>query len=408
GFTKKPSFKSCFKLFVTLFLISVFSVHFFVMSAMVMIGWFLWSGVARVKPAMTKIAICGLLFFVASSYWMIPAMNRNEPIEGRFGVEHWEAFSASGRDGVNVLLNVLSLNGFWGEGEPWSKYFSWPQDYIVFWLAFSFVLIFVLIGALSGLRFRAIRSKVIFFSCLGVFAFIFSTGAAETIFKELNIWLYNNIFFWSGFRDSQKFSGFLALSYSVLAGVGLAAVIDFLNKRKLSRVNVVYSFVLLIPVLFGFLIWGGFQKQLRPVWYPENWHKAKQIIEADNSDSNVLFLPWHGYLSLGFNNNLITANPVRMFFGERAIVSRSVELGGVYDQETETGYKELDRIIKDEADLSADKTIDFFIGYSKIGYIVYFLDLEETDNLRYEFLNSAKLEKVFADESVEIYLTAID
>jgi len=409
-FTKLPSFKSVLKLFASVFLISLFSLHFLAMAGIIAVVWFLYWFIRYLKKrdftvlklTLKNLIIGGLLFLIISSYWLIPAINREQPIEQRFDIEHWQVFAASGHNGINTTLNVLSLNGFWGERENWANYFAWPQDYIMFWPAFSLIMLLILIGIINGFRNKTLRTAIMFFSILGFFAFVFSLGVGETIFKNFNLWFYKNVFFWSGFRDSQKFSGLLALSYAVLSGLGLMMVINFLEKRKPAWINLFSPLIFLIPILFGFLVWGGLQKQLQPVWYPEIWSQAKEIIKADNSDYQVLCLPWHGYLSLNFNNNLLIGNPAKKFFGEKAIVSRSIELGEIYDQEQNPQYLKLDKVIRNDTFLSLDETINFFVNHN-IKYIIHFQDLNEVDIFQYEFLTSNRLDKVIMDKELVMY-----
>jgi hypothetical protein len=167
-------------------------------------------------------------------------------------------------------------------------------------------------------------------------------------------------------------------------------------------VNYFKAAVFLVPVLFGLLLWGGFLGQLQAVWYPAVWYQAKNIIQADNSDYQVLFLPWHGYLSLNFNNNLLVANPAKRFFGSKAVASQSVELEGIYDQERSSNYRDLDKIIKNDPAVSAAEAIDFFIKQG-IKYIVYLQDLNGKDNLKYEFLASGRLIKIISEEQLIMY-----
>jgi len=409
-FTESPSFKASLKLFSIVLLISLFSLHFFTMTVMIMIVWFsvyfikysVRNNLVLLKLTLKNLIFGGLLFVVVSAYWLIPAIGRYQFFEQRFDIKHWQAFAASGHNGISTTLNVLSLNGYWGEGRPWAKQFFWLQDYLIFWIAFGLIGLLILIGAINGFKNKKTRPVIIFFSILGFFAFIFSTGAGETIFRNFNIWMYENISFWRGFRDSQKFSGLLVLSYAVLSGFGVNAIIDFLNKKKKDLTNNLNLLIFLIPILLGFLMWGGFQRQIKPVWYPEVWNQARNIIQADDSDYKVLFLPWHGYLSLNFNNNLLVANPARSFFGEKVVVGRSIEIEGIYDQEQDPGYINLDKVVRNNYSLSFDEAIDFF-AKQNIKYIIYFQDLRGFDNLRYEFLAFDGLKEIIREKQLIMY-----
>jgi len=409
-FTKAPSFKASLKLFAAILLISFFSLHFFTMTVMITVVWFFIYAIKYLatknfillKLTLHNLFFGGLLFLIAGSYWLIPAIIHGQFFESIFNIKHWQAFAASGHNGISTTLNVLSLNGFWGEGHPWAKQFFWPQDYLIFWIAMAIIWLLILIGIIYGFKNKKSGSAVVFFSILGALSFIFSTGVGETIFKNFNLFFYEHFSFWRGFRDSQKFSGLLALSYAVLSGIGLSIVMDWMSKKKLILANYFNSAILMVPVLFGFLLWGGFRNQVQAVRYPEAWYQAKEIIQADESDYKVLFLPWHGYLSLNFNNNLLIANPAGRFFGEKSIVSKSVEIKEIYDQELSPNYINLDKFINNDLNLSIAETINFLIAQN-IKYIVYFQDLRGADSLRYEFLSSDKLKELINEKELIMF-----
>jgi len=107
-------------------------------------------------------------------------------------------------------------------------------------------------------------------------------------------------------------------------------------------------------------------------------------------------------MSLDFNNNIISSNPGKRFFGDRIFVSKNVELGRIYDQETDTEYNELDRIIKDNL-ISSEEKLDLLIEKYKIKWIIEIQDLKDTDNLTYNFLTSARIEKRLERDDILVY-----
>jgi len=403
------NWQTCAKIFGSLFLINLFSIHFFIMTCLIFFVWILYfvaddicqKKFIELRTLIKNVCLFGSVFLIVSGYWLVPAFQRSAPAEQRFGVEHWQAFSAGGYKNIGTFLNVASLNGFWGERNPWAQYFLWPQDFVIFWFAFVVILCLVLLGLGNGLKNQKTRLVVVFLGVLGVSSLIFATGAGEAVFKPVNLWLYENVSFWSGFRDSQKFSGFLVLVYAVFAGLGLERVLNFIKTKKPYLENTFLSFVFIIPVLFGFLIWGGFHGQMKSVWYPASWFEAKTIIDNDKLDYKVLFLPWHGYLSLNFNNNLVTANPAKSFFGEKAVTSKSVELDEIYNQDVNQDYLTLDATITSST-LLAEEAVNYLIE-QKIKYVVYFQDLKEADNLRYEFLNFGRIKPILTTKDLIMY-----
>ena len=407
-FWKKKDSTSGVQLGAALAIMGVFSIHFLVMSLYLIGIWFgaaLLRELARHKTAsiaktLRASLIGAALFFVASAYWMVPALLRKTPIEQRFGIEHWEAFAGGEYRQIGPMLNLVSLNGFWGERTTWAQAFLHPQDRSSFWIAFAVLFLLVIIGAVAGLRAPKHREKTTVVLVIGLCALIFSAGVGDTPVRGLNAWLFAHAPFWTGFRDSQKFSGWLALSYAVLGGMGLAFALDFLERRRFAFVHLLVPMCFAVPFFLGFFMWGGFHGQLKPVQFPAAWYEAKDMLDADPSPKRVLFLPWHGYLSFAFNDNLVMANPARRFFGEKAIVSRSVEVGDIYDQEQDSTYRELDRMIRENGD--PDAVIDF-LRKRDIKYVVYFQDLVATDTLRYDWLVSKKAEMVLRSPDLVVY-----
>jgi hypothetical protein len=412
--TEKPSFRNNFILVFLSAVIGIFSLQFFVLTLVTTYAWLhIWTvNTLRKKKyadfgAIYIRGIAGLGVLAAfTSYWWIPSLFRANPIEASFGAAHWQAFAASGHGHIPVLLNLSVLGGFWAEGQSWANYFAWPQDHVTFWVAACAVLVLVIIGLIKMFRTSILRSLAWYFSALGVIGFVCGTGAADTIFAPINIYLYQHVTLWDGFRDSQKFVALLALSYAVLAGYGF----DFIS-RKISAwksppavrlVPYVLPLFFIIPILFGMFEWGGFAKQLRPVWHPQSWYSADAILQKDTAADlaskagtpgaaaapvKVLILPWQGYFSLSFNNDLITANPAQQFFGQEAVISQNVRLDQVYDQNHDPSYMALDYAIRHNSPQNGE-SMDAYLKSQGIGYVIFLQDIRSTDTFTYQFLQS--------------------
>ena len=93
----------------------------------------------------------------------------------------------------------------------------------------------------------------------------------------------------------------------------------------------------------------GFDEKLRPVDYTTSWYEANEIMKKDigQEECVAIFLPWHMYYFLGFNNNLLTANPASKFFDCRMYTSLDPEIGnigmGVIKNEKERKVQEIMR-----------------------------------------------------------------
>jgi hypothetical protein len=213
----------------------------------------------------------------------------------------------------------------------------------------------MLVGAYHAYRVR--EHRLLFFLLLGtaVSAYLFALGAAGTPFRSINIWIYEHIPFASGLRDSHKAAGLLGLIYALFAAVGFGVAVKHIRERFASYTPLGIAALFLLPIIFGMYMWGGFRGQLRPVWFPEEWYKAKAILDAAPPETKALILPWHGYFSLDFANQLIVANAAPLFFGhDRVVASKSAEIGTIYDQETGATYRRIDETIRSYSSSTAE------------------------------------------------------
>lgn len=378
------SLKNVLKFFGILFLISIFSIHIFTMTAIITIvalGIILFRTKQK-KIFYKHIGIGVMLFLIVTSYWTVPAVFRSSPLEQRFTATHFTEFAASGHNDIPVLANLITLNGFWGEGVRWKNYFAWPQDISLFWIGFLGIGFLIALGMYVSWKNKQRRKTILALLFVGIISFIFATGASDTIFRGINIWCFSNIPFWKGFRDSQKFIAIVSFVYVLMAGLGFEKLRHFEAKRKKNMVNILSIACSIVLILYGYLFIGGFQKQLMPVFYPDSWQTVKESIEQDKDNANVLVLPWHGYMSFPFNNNLLIANPAKKYFGNTIIAGKSVELGELYDQETDPVYSQADNLINNQSSMTP-KQIASTLQSLKIKYILFFNNLSMSDTNDY-------------------------
>jgi hypothetical protein len=409
-FAEKPNWRKSASLFGSLFLISIFSLHFFVMAIFILI---IYSVSQLAKSLIDKnlkftenilkfCLILGFIFLVSCSYWLVPYLfNPNQSIISGFNQQNIEAFRTSGDFRLGTSLNVLALYGIWNENQPWANYWLWPKDNFIFWaIIASMLLVILALGIFFGLKHRDYRAKTIFFLILGILAFIFSCGIGDTIFKPINQWLFGHIFFWRGFRDSQKFSGLIILSYAYFGSLGFYYIINKLQKFRIAKFAMIVLFAL--PLLYTYPMLGGFARQLQPVWYPKSWNQVNRLLNQDKSNFKVLFLPWHQYLTLKFNHNLITANPAKSFFNQPIIQSENMEVNNILTQAAQSKYQKINNLIFNAEKLPATSIINQ-LKANNIKYIIFAQDLITDDNVKYVFLNSTDLTEIYSSPEIKLF-----
>ena len=351
---------------LALTLVGIVSIHFLYLSVVLSIVWigayvvkFVLYDRSSISRSLVASCLSGLLLFLLlSTYWIVPAFTRETPLETRFDAAHFEGFAASENHLVSTLLNLSVLGGFWAEGEEWRYYFIWPQDQVLFWLAAALILSLVAFGLLTLIQDSKRRFVGLLLLGIGTLSYILALGVWGGIFTSFNLWIYETIPGWSGLRDSHKIAGVLALVYVTLAGIGVDRLVLRGNEGS-SWAKTILPVIFVLPLLFGMYELFGFRGQLTPVDYPASWYEARQVLSATPNTEKMLVLPWQGYFSLPFNNQLIVSNPTSRFFGkDKVLAGRSVEVGSVYDQEVDPTYRAWDTFLHEVPTLPLATIVD--------------------------------------------------
>ncbi|MFG2085778.1 MULTISPECIES: hypothetical protein [unclassified Spirillospora] len=129
---------------------------------------------------------------------------------------------------------------------------------------------------------------------------------------------------WPGFavlRDGQQYAAPLAVVVAV--GLGVAA-----DRAAEARWPAVPAAAMAVPVmLLPTLAWGA-AGDLRAVRYPDDWARARQIIDGDPVEGDVLVLPWASYRSYPWNHGRRVLDPLPRHLHRRVIVDDAVTVGG--------------------------------------------------------------------------------
>jgi hypothetical protein len=402
-FCKEVGYKNGLKLLGIIILIGVISTHIFIMS-LIVTGLACIVNLVRLKfdlEFIKKGLLLGLTVLVCSSYWLIPAIisPTGTPL-ATFGPEHWEVFKTAGSGYWGTLGNVLSLHGFWEEHEVWVSRFFLPKDG-GFSFAVSLILLFSIIsfGIYSGFRDRQLRVRVSFLIFVMFLAMVFSCGIGEGVFRNFNLWMFEHVSFWKGFRDSEKWSVLLALGYALLAGLGTRFILSYFQRQEYRRI--VFYVLIAIPLLYTPMMLFGFIGQLKSVQYPNSWTEVNNVLKQDKN-CRALFLPWQQYYSLHFNNEILTANLSRNYFDCDIVQGKNMNLGTVVSQGG--NGEEYDAIEKEVTnnDANPDSVIEFLKGRG-IEYIIFTDDVIGEDPYKYLFLRSKLLLKVINKGGIYLF-----
>lgn len=401
-FCKNCSYKNIFKILAIVILIGLVSTHILVISVIVAIFACLANLIGN-KDGLIFIKRClflGLALLICSSYWIIPAILSNTTPLATFGPEHWEVFKTAGNGYLGTLGNVLTLHGFWGEHEKWISRFIIPSDggWIFMTASMSFFAL-VFAGVCVGLKDRSLRNKVIFIISTMLLAIIFSCGIGEGIFRNINLWIFEHITFWSGFRDTEKWSALIVLGYAFFVGLGSMKILSYFKQPKYSRI--VLYVLLAIPLFYTPMMLFGFAGQLKAVQYPNSWNEVNSVLKQEKN-CRALFLPWHEYYSLKFNNDILTGNVSRSYFDCDIVRGQNMELDSIMSQGGNgEEYDIIEKLVIDNK-ANPDNTLEL-LKERGIMYVIFTGDIVGEDPYKYPFLGSKYSQKVINNGAIDLY-----
>lgn len=352
----------------------------------------------RIVKAIKPVAISGGMFLVLNLYWIVPMLARGG-ITGHIGKQDLLVFAPLASSSFGVMFDVASLHGFWRLGYFYAEYVL-P----LWWLFFLFIVLLAIYGFICRFRDKGQGWIVISFAVLGIVSFFLAVGEASGVTRPLFEWLCRNVPFFSGFRDSQKFVALLCLSYAYLGGLGVTELAQKLKQQKKALIQIgigtLVILALLTPATYSFPMFG-FWGQLKATDYPEEWYEVNAYLNQDDEDFNVLFLPWHQYMSYNWLPNKTDkrlGNIAQEFFDKPVISGDNLEVPGIYSQSTNPISKYVEFLLRKGND------IDNFGELLAPLNVKYVILVHEADYFYYSFLYQQQdLAEDFAKGSVVLF-----
>ena len=255
--------------------------------------------------ALSKPAFVGALAFVLLNlYWVLPTLSRVGARVSNIGLDEMQFFSPVSLSGRPVVLEVAALEGFWRARGlmPGGLSSLWWVPFV----GMTFLWVYGLTGALQR---RNSRPEILAFGFLAFLGLFLALGVSTPVSRPVFEFLWDQVPFFRGFRDSHKFLIVLVLAYTYLGAfgvreirVGVSAVrLDFLSSRWRGAHRhltlLLAMVVLLVPLSYGVRV-AGFSGQVHPTHYTAEWYDARELIAAEQGRTNVLVLPWHQYLDI--------------------------------------------------------------------------------------------------------------
>ncbi|MDO8724659.1 MAG: hypothetical protein Q7J35_01155 [Candidatus Methanoperedens sp.] len=356
---------------------------------------------AKIFSLSRSIILIGLLLLILNSYWLVPTFVGSSVPLGEITGSDLNTFTTTQDLNFNTLFTTASMYGFWRGGYIYTK------DLLPYWyLFFIFILFLSVHGFVSNYKHPGHGTYVKAFGAVAVLSVLLAAGISGP-FAGVFEFLFNNIFFFKGFREPQKFVALLVLSYAYLGGLGVAEIekmardktIKKFNLRKIGTI-VIIVMALATPFIYSFTMFNGFWGQLKPSDYPKDWYEVNDFLNQDEQDFKVLFLPWHMYMDFKWlpTAQKRIADPASIFFDKPVIQGDNMEAGSIYSSSTNSVSKYVEFLLATNNKIN---NIGELIAPLNVKYVIL---TKEVDYRFYDFLyNQTDLELVKDTENMVVF-----
>ena len=297
---KSPTNRNIIFAVASFMLSSSFQFHFFVINSGMAFLYFLlnlYNEKFDKKPVkcISSFAKLIAILFLVNLYWIIPsiylyATNQNTIFEA-IDESHLSFFSPKESQTGNTLFISLAMYGAWRENGIILARDIIPTPIFLLTL---FVIVYLTI---TGFVANPKNIENIFLLIVGVAGLFLATGVSHPWTSEFFKWSFNNIPFFSGFRDSNKFLGLLVVSYALLGTRGL--------KEILKNQPFFIKCIIVTAVLSSLIIYNypqiGLSNQLHPLKFPKCYNELNNYLNKLPSNKNIIYLPWNEYMNYNWS-----------------------------------------------------------------------------------------------------------
>lgn len=405
--SKKIKEMAYFGIFAGLMLL--FSIHFIFFLAPLAILFFLRAVLK--KEVNWHSFFCGLalaliILLAINLNWLINVVKSGSQlvnfINQGITTQDLIAFQTAGETNKEVVSNVLMMSGFWGKDQ--FRYDDLTKFKENWGKSFFLLLPIILLGVWVSLRNKKTRFLSVGLLILFVLSVVLAIGIRLPIAKEISQFLYNRLPFYKGLREPQKWVSVVVIIYLIYLGLGA----KYLSVKKVIKNNSLISGLVLagIIVMQAPLLLFGLNGQVGPVEYPKDWQEVDNYIvenyKLQNPNSlikcgdNILFLPWHLYMSFDWIGRIVL-NPANKFFSCPVISSTAMEWGGIYDNSMNPRGKLV-------ADWLREKSSPSFLGGNNELNIRYIILAKEVDWQNYFWIESfPELKMIKETQTLKLY-----
>jgi hypothetical protein len=370
------------KTIIILSVIGAISAHVFVMTSFILLVFYILYLLQKERKSNFAKVTFFVLFILATtlivnSYWItlnFLTVNATEKISYQdllvFRSREWGT-------GSNLIFTLASMHGFWRPPEG----YHYVSEILPFWqVLFIFILLLAIYGLIVFFNDKQIGVYVQGLLFSAIISMILALGVANQYTTVVFEFLFNNIFFFRGFREPQKFVALIVLAYSFLGGLAVGTISNYLKKhlRKFFG-SIIIMFLLVIPFLYSINMLAGIGGQPSLGWFPEEWYETNNFLINKTGDFIVLFFPWHAYMLFSWSERVIV-NPAPSFFQKPIIQGKNIEVEDIETQSIEPFQNYIRFLLEHKYKIH---NLGCLLSLINVRYIIL---AKEVDYLSYDFL----------------------
>jgi hypothetical protein len=374
-------------------IVAIFTPHVFFMVLLIQMCIFIFviNDVRNEKISIIKNTLrFYLVFLITNMFWILPVLlsvSAGSSILRNISDFDLTAFTGRGTISGNILISIAMMYGFWRGGYIYPFHLA-PKS--IFLLLFTVLLFFTVHGFLSNTKKPLHRGLAL----SAIFSLVLASGVTYQYFASIFEYLFEHFFIFKGMRDSQKFVGVLVLVYSFLGSAGVDELVSsFKSNKRIEALSVekqqIYSImmavlILIVPLIYSFTIFNGFYDQIEPKDYPPEWYEINEFLVGDTEDFDVLFLPWHMYMTFEWSGRRI-ANPASIFFKKPIISGQNAEVGNILTQSSNPTQQYIGYLLEHKTDINnlgellTPLNVKYVILTKDVDYRVYDFLYDQSD-----------------------------
>lgn len=391
---------------LTMVAVMISSAHHIILLPLAIVPLFVWSGIYR-RLHLKTIALLLLPVLLFVVLFVALLVSKYPAPSGRALLGPWARLLQAPFSG-ELILDILLLTANWKT----NLLFAFPYEVLPQFTSLATILAAVMIMGMVYLwrRQTVYHALLIQFLIIAAISIFFAAGLAHPLSAPLSGWLYANVPFWVGMRDSSKFLANLALVESILLGVG-----SFVLVKRISAIptwlDAVRRFPLALTLIIIVLVfvspaYGAFNGQIAPTSYPASWSQWDEAVPPQTPKPIMLVLPWHMYPNLEFLAGRPTINPTAHFFTNLDVIhGDNSEVGGIgqsryiFSESHRPISKKIEGILRQRRHVN---NLGAMLAADNIAYIGLLADA--TDAGQYGFLDKQKdLERVFTSPELVVW-----